>query len=90
MKSYEHSGWLFISLNPSEHVAITLPGSMLDDLYQSGKTTEDMFLFFANDKGSLLKIGDREYELLRKFSPKSPFDEQLKQLVSEFFLAKEA
>ena len=88
MKAYEHSGTLFVSLNPSEHVAVTLPGSMLDDLYQSGKATEDMFVFFANEQGSLLRVGVAEYELLRAFTPKSPFDEQLKQLVSGHFLAQ--
>ncbi len=88
MKLHEHSGVLFISLNPAEHVSVTLPGSMLDDVQKSGKAKEENFLFFADEKGSLLKIGREEYEILKSFTPKSPFDEQLKQLVSAHFLAE--
>ena len=79
---------LFISFNPAEHVAVTLPGSMLDDIHKSGKALDDQFVFFANEDGSLLRVGQAEYELMRSFSPKSAFDEQLKALVSEYFLSK--
>jgi len=87
MKSYAHSGSLFISLNPAEHVAVTLPESMLDEVQKSGEAKEDQFVFFSNEEGSLLRINKEEYEILRKFTPRSPFDEQLKRLVSEHFLS---
>lgn len=88
MKSYAHSGSLFVSLNQAEHVALTLPGGMLDDVHQSGQATEDQFVFFANEEGSLLRINKPDYEILKKFAPRSSFDEQLKRLASEFFLTQ--
>ena len=87
MKSYEHNGSLFISLNPAEHVAVTLPGSMLDELHKARVATNDQFVFFANEEGSLLRLSREEYEILKKFTPRSPFDEQLKRLVSEYYLS---
>jgi hypothetical protein len=88
MKRLEKDNCLFISFNPAEHVAITLPGSMLDNIAQKENPPEDMFLFFANEKGSLLRVREPEYEILKKFPPQSPFDEELKKLVSEYFLSK--
>ena len=78
---------LFVSLNPAEHVAVTLPGSMLDEVGRSGLAQAEHFVFFANEEGSLLRIGPAEYEILKNFSPRSPFDEQLKRLVSEHYLS---
>jgi|GEM_PF-2149375 hypothetical protein len=89
MKTYEHSGVLFVSLNAAEHVALTLPEGMLDDINKAGVAREDQFMFFANEEGSLLRISREEYEIQRKFPPKSPFDEQLKKLLSEHFLASD-
>ena len=80
---------LFISLNPAEHVALTLPGSMLDEVYKSGQAKEDEFVFFANEEGSLLRVSRGEYTILKKFPPRSPFDEQLKQLLAEHYIALE-
>lgn len=88
MKSFVHSDTLFISLNPAEHVAITLPGSMLDEVGQSGRAGSEHFVFFANEEGSLLRINSPEYEILKSFTPRSPFDEQLKKLISEHFLSQ--
>lgn len=87
MKSYAHNGTLFVSLNPAEHVALTLPGGMLDDIQKSGRVNEDQFVFFANDDGSLLRINPADYEILKTFEPRSSFDEQLKRLASEHFLS---
>ncbi len=88
MQPFPHDGVLFVSLNPAEHVAVTLPGSMLDELYKAGQTTDEQFVFFANKEGSLLRIGPEEYAILKKFTPRSPFDEQLKRLASEYYLAQ--
>jgi len=88
VKSFSHSGTLFISLNPAEHVAVTLPSSMLAQLHASGRAREDQFVFFANQEGSLLRIDSDEYNILKDFPPQSPFDEQLKKLISEHFLSQ--
>jgi hypothetical protein len=90
MKALVQDHVLFISLNPAEHVALTLPGSMLDAVNKSGKATADDFLFFANKDGSLLRIRHSEYKILKSFAPQSPFDEALKKLVSEYFLVQES
>jgi hypothetical protein len=88
MTRYEHDGLLFISLNPAEHVALTLPGGMLDELYKSGRVADDQFVFFTNEQGSLLRVGEAEYQLLRECPPHSPFDETLKRLISEHYLSR--
>jgi len=90
VKLYEHNGTLFVSLNPAEHVALTLPGGMLDDISKSGLARDDQFMFFANEEGSLLRVSRPEYDIQRKFPPKSPFDEQLKKLLSEHFLTADS
>jgi len=79
---------LFVSLNPAEHVAITLPGSMLDEVSNSGRAADDQFVFFANEDGSLLRINQAEYRILKDFHPQSPFDEQLKRIINEFYLSR--
>lgn len=68
-------------------MAVTLAGSMLDDVQKSGETKDDQFVFFANEEGSLLRINPADYEILKRFTPRSPFDEQLKRLVSEHYLS---
>ena len=88
MKRLEQDGCVFISLNPAEHVAVTLPGSMLDHINVAGVAKEDQFVFFANAEGSLLRIKKGEYEILKSFPPQSAFDEQLKKLVSEYYLTR--
>lgn len=86
MNSFVHDNCLFVSLNPAEHVAVTLPGSLLDLINKAGGGTEDQFLFFANKEGSLLRIRQEEYEIMKKFPPQSPFDEELKKIVCGHFL----
>lgn len=86
MNPFPHSGVLFVSLNPAEHIAVTLPGGMLDSIQKSGLAREDQFVFFTSEEGSLLRIDREEYELLKKFPPLSPFDENLKKLVSEYYI----
>jgi hypothetical protein len=88
MKRLEKDHCLFISFNPTEHVAVTRSGNLLDNIAQKEKPAEDLFLFFANEEGSLLRIREQEYEILKKFSPQSPLDEELKRLVSEYFLSQ--
>lgn len=69
-------------------MAVTLPGGMLDTVHKSGQAKEDQFVFFVEEKGTLLRIGAGEYEILKRFPPRSPFDEELKKLVSEQFFGK--
>lgn len=88
MNHYAKENTLFISLNPAEHVAVTLPGSMLDEVGRSGRAANDQFVFFANEEGSLLRIGQIEYQILKEFPPQSPFDEQLKRIINEFYLSR--